>query len=112
MLDNVALKELLGKRSDARRASGGGSLSAVRLREERAAGVRVLGTDRSAVRYLATRPDDGVVRKPLKALAKERRRFGYRRLLREGNTVNKKRVQRLCREETLTVRRRRRLNGP
>ena len=71
---------------------------------------RVLGVDRSSVRYEATRPDDGVLRERLKALAQERRRFGYRRLhvliRREGQTVNKKRVQRLYREEKLTVRRR------
>jgi putative transposase len=43
-------------------------------------------------------------------LAQERRRFGYRRLhvllRREGHAVNKKRVQRIYREERLTVRRR------
>ncbi len=46
----------------------------------------------------------------MKALAAKRRRFGYRRLhvlLRgEGHTVNRKRVQRIYREEKLTVRRR------
>jgi putative transposase len=46
----------------------------------------------------------------LRALAEERRRFGYRRLhvllRREGHAVNRKRVQRLYREEKLTVRRR------
>jgi putative transposase len=71
---------------------------------------RVLGADRSSVRYEATRADDGPLRERLKALAGERRRFGYRRLhvllRREGHVVNKKRVQRLYREEKLTVRRR------
>ncbi len=71
---------------------------------------RVMGTDRASVRYQATRPDDGVLRERLKALAQERRRFGYRRLhvllRREGHAVNKKRVQRIYREERLTVRRR------
>lgn len=71
---------------------------------------RVLGVDRTSVRYRATRPDDGVLRDRLKALAQERRRFGYRRLhvmlRREGHVVNRKRVQRLYREEKLTVRRR------
>ena len=71
---------------------------------------RVLGVDRTSVRYQATRPDDGVLRNRLKALAQERRRFGYRRLhvmlRREGHAVNKKRVQRIYREEKLTVRRR------
>ena len=60
---------------------------------------RVIGADRASVRYQATRPDDGAIRERLKALAQERRRFGYRRLhvllRREGQVVNKKRVQRL-----------------
>ena len=64
---------------------------------------RVLEVDRSSVRYRATRTDDGALRERLKALALERRRFGYRRLhvllRREGHAVNKKRVQRLYREE-------------
>ena len=46
----------------------------------------------------------------LRELAAERRRFGYRRLhvllRREGQAVNRKRVQRIYREERLTVRRR------
>lgn len=71
---------------------------------------RVLGVDRASVRYQATRPDDGALRDRLRALAQERRRFGYRRLhvllKREGHAVNRKRVQRLYREERLTVRRR------
>jgi putative transposase len=71
---------------------------------------RVLGVDRSSVRYEATRTDDDLLRERLKALAGERRRFGYRRLhvllRREGHAVNRKRVQRLYREEKLTVRRR------
>jgi putative transposase len=71
---------------------------------------RVLKVDRTSVRYETKRPDDGPLRERLKALAGERRRFGYRRLhvllRREGHAVNKKRVQRLYREEKLTVRRR------
>jgi putative transposase len=71
---------------------------------------RVIGTDRTSVRYRGVRPPDDELRKRLKALAQERRRFGYRRLhvllRREGNAVNKKRMQRLYREERLTVRRR------
>ena len=71
---------------------------------------RVLGVDRASVRYQATRPDDGELRDRLKALAQERRRFGYRRLhvmlRREGHAVNRKRVQRIYREEKLMVRRR------
>ena len=71
---------------------------------------RVIGTDRTSVRYQGVRPTDDALRERLKALAEERRRFGYRRLYvllrREGHVVNKKRVQRLYREERLTVRRR------
>ena len=71
---------------------------------------RVLGADRSCVRYQARRPDDTALRARLKALAAERRRFGYRRLhvllRREGHLVNKKRVHRIYREEKLMVRRR------
>ncbi len=71
---------------------------------------RVIGGDRTSVRYRGVRPDDGPLRERLKALAQERRRFGYRRLhvllRREGHAVNRKRVQRLYREERLTVRRR------
>ncbi len=71
---------------------------------------RVIGADRASVRYAGTRPDDGMLRQRLKELAGERRRFGYRRLhvllKREGHAVNRKRIQRLYREEKLTVRRR------
>jgi putative transposase len=71
---------------------------------------RVIDGDRASVRYQARRPDDGELRERLKALAQERRRFGYRRLhvllRREGHAVNKKRVQRLYREERLMVRQR------
>ena len=41
---------------------------------------RVIGVDRSSVHYRASKPDDGVLRERLKALAQERRRFAYRRL--------------------------------
>lgn len=82
--------------------------SAYEMSERRAC--RVLGVDRTSVRYQAKRADDGALRDRLKALAQERRRFGYRRLhvmlRREGHAVNKKRVQRIYREEKLTVRRR------
>ena len=75
----------------------------------------VLGLDRTSVRYQATRPDDGALRDRLKAFAQKRRRFGYRRLhvllRREGHTVNRKRVQRIYREERLTARRSEASNG-
>jgi putative transposase len=70
----------------------------------------VIGCDRMTARYRSRRPDDPVLRARLVALAKERRRFGYRRLLiflrREGFVVNHKRLFRLYREERLVVRKR------
>ena len=72
---------------------------------------RLLGVDRSAVRYRRTRKDDAADRELLRALAAERRRFGYRRLRemakRAGRCMNLKKVYRLYREEGLAVRRRR-----
>lgn len=71
----------------------------------------VIGADRTSVRYLGQRPDDQDLRDRLRALASERRRSGYRRLhvllRREGHVVNRKKTQRLYREEGLSVRKRR-----
>jgi len=61
-------------------------------------------------RYRSCRPDDGLLRKRLKELAAQRRRFGYRRLhlllKREGFGVNHKKLYRIYREERLVVRKR------
>ncbi len=61
-------------------------------------------------RYASRRPDDAGIRERLRALASQRRRFGYRRLhillVREGVAVNHKKLFRIYREERLTVRRR------
>ena len=40
---------------------------------------RVIGTDRTSMRYQGMRPDDSELRGRLKAFAEQRRRFGYRR---------------------------------
>jgi putative transposase len=65
---------------------------------------------RMTVRYASVRADDTNLRDQMKAIAHERRRFGYRRihvlLRREGVTVNHKRLFRLYREEKLSVRKR------
>jgi putative transposase len=62
------------------------------------------------VRYHSGRLRDTELRERLRALAHERRRFGYRRLhvllRREGFILNHKRLFRLYREERLMVRRR------
>jgi putative transposase len=70
----------------------------------------LVGLDPKTYRYAPRRWDDAVVRARLKALANERRRFGYRRLhillRREGVMLNHKKLFRLYREERLSVRRR------
>jgi putative transposase len=70
----------------------------------------VIGCERMTVRYRSRRPDDPRLRERLRALARERRRFGYRRLLiflrREGFVVNHKRLHRIYHEEQLMVRKR------
>ena len=71
---------------------------------------RVIDADRTSVRYRSRRADDGDLCEKLRALAQERRRFGYRRLhillRRDGVLINRKKTQRIYREEGLTVRRR------
>jgi putative transposase len=71
---------------------------------------RLIRADRKTVRYRSRRPRDDALRGRLRELAAEQRRFGYRRLhilLRaEGHVLNRKKTQRLYREEGLTVRKR------
>ena len=71
---------------------------------------RLIGLAPKTYRYASHRSDDAGLRTRLKALASERRRFGYRRLhillKREGIVLNHKKLSRLYREERLTVRRR------
>jgi len=70
----------------------------------------LVGIAPKTYRYASSRPDDAALRERLKALANERRRFGYRRLhillKRAGVVINHKKLFRLYREERLTVRRR------
>jgi transposase InsO family protein len=71
----------------------------------------IVAADRTMIRYRSRRPPDSGLRARLRALANERRRFGYRRLfilLRlEGEHSGINRIYRLYREEGLTVRKRR-----
>ena len=71
---------------------------------------KAIGSCRMTMRYKTTRADDAALRERMKAIAHERRRFGYRRvhvlLKREGFVINHKKLFRLYREERLTVRRR------
>jgi len=76
------------------------------LSERRAC--RITGQTRSTQRHLPqVAPDDQALRKCLRDLSAERPRWGYRRahahLLREGWSLNRKRVQRIWREEGLRV---------
>jgi len=71
---------------------------------------RLIRADRKTVRYRSRRPPDEELRGRLRELAAEQRRFGYRRLhilLRgEGHVLNRKKTQRVYREEGLMVRKR------
>lgn len=72
--------------------------------------IRFTGFPSSTIRYKGVRPPQEQLRERIKALATEHPRWGYRMihelLRREGWPVNRKRVQRLYREEGLAVRRR------
>ncbi|TAU60890.1 IS3 family transposase [Rhizobium ruizarguesonis] len=111
MLDNAALKDLFGKEvvtPAAKRKVVAHLMSHHEMSERRAC--KAIGFCRMTVRYETRRDDDHELRERMKALAHERRRFGYRRihvlLRREGHLVNHKRLFRLYREEKLTVRKR------
>ncbi|MER8786215.1 IS3 family transposase [Mesorhizobium sp. M1006] len=111
MLDNAALKDLGGKEMvtpAAKRKAVARLKEGFGMSERRAC--KAIGCCRMTVRYETSRPDDREVRERMKAIAQERRRFGYRRLLvmlrREGLVVNHKKLFRLYREEELAVRRR------
>jgi putative transposase len=71
---------------------------------------RLIVVNRSAWQYEPLRGKDDAVRERMRAIANERRRFGYRRLAiplrREGKGINLKKVYRLYCEERLTVRKR------
>jgi putative transposase len=73
---------------------------------------RLVGASRSTVRYQPRRTDDAVLVARLQELARQRPRFGYRRLhallRREGEVVNHKRVYRVYRAAGLAVPRRKR----
>ena len=78
------------------------------LSERRAC--RLMSLNRASRRYRTRRAPDTALRERLRALAHERRRFGYRRLFillrREGEMSGLNRIYRLYREEGLSVRKR------
>ncbi|WP_138141362.1 MULTISPECIES: IS3 family transposase [Brevundimonas] len=112
MLDKAALNDLLSKklvRPAAMRQAVAHLKAAFGVSERRACSI--IKADRKSVRYRSCRQPDTALRERLRALAVERRRFGYRRLFvllrREGEASGKNRIYRLYREEGLTVRKRR-----
>ena len=70
---------------------------------------KLLGIDRSSYRYEPRPDDDAQLRQNLIELARQKPRFGYRRLgallERRGHQVNHKRLYRIYRQEYLAVRR-------
>jgi putative transposase len=72
--------------------------------------IRFTGFSRATVRYRSLRGPQETLRARIRELAAQQKRWGYRMihtvLRREGWAVNRKRVQRLYREEGLAVRRR------
>lgn len=91
--------------------------AAVGVSQRRA--IRFTGFARSTIRYTTVREPQDALRARIREIASEKPRWGYRfihnKLRREGWPVNRKRVQRLYREEGLAVRRKgkkRRSEGP
>ncbi len=80
------------------------------LSQRRASGL--IGLGRNTLRHEPKQDKDEVLRKRMKELAEQRKRFGYRRLhiflKREGLVINHKRTERIYREEKLALRIRRR----
>jgi putative transposase len=93
-----------------RRAAVTDAMSTAGISERQAC--QFTGFARSSQRYPTRRPPRSELRARLQTLAVLRPRWGYRRLhlllRREGYVVNRKLVQRLYREEGLSVRRRKR----
>jgi len=75
----------------------------------------LIGLCRNTLRYKRRPDNDEGLRKRLKELAEKRRRFGCRRLhvllKREGLVINRKRTERIYREEKLSLRIRRKKKG-
>ena len=90
-----------------RRAGVRWAREAYQLPERRAC--RVMGFSRSTERYQSVRPSREPLRARLKELAAVRVSYGYRRLhimlRREGWPVDRKLIERLYREEGLTLKR-------
>lgn len=115
-LDNWELKELLAKKllkPKVRKMAASYAIEGLGLSERRAC--LLTGVSPSVYRYRSERGDDDALRRRMRELAGERKRFGSPRLhimlKREGLVVNHKRTERIYNEEGLALRRKRRRKG-
>jgi putative transposase len=116
MLNNAILKDVAAKMvtPDAKRDAVAHACEVHGVSQRRAC--EALEIDRSSVRYRSIRAPDLELREAMKAVATERRRFGYPRiksedlihmmLERQGIVMNLKKLRRLYSEEKLQVRKR------
>ncbi|WP_152638828.1 IS3 family transposase, partial [Marinobacter santoriniensis] len=117
MLDSEALKAALNRKLltvGNKREAVRTMLSETMISERKACSL--VGLSRATMRYQSQRSlEERELTERIKAIAFERRRFGYRRvhqlLRREGAEVNHKKVYRLYREAGLAVRKRKRRKG-
>lgn len=68
---------------------------------------RLVGANRTVIRYLSKKPDELLLRGKITGIAHEKRRYGYRRihmmLKRDGERINHKKVFRIYQELGLKV---------
>jgi putative transposase len=71
-----------------------------------AAACRALAISRSSYRYVSRRPDETELIEAIKAIRARKRRWGYKRvhkrLCKDGYAVNRKRIERIWREQCFT----------
>ncbi|MBI5316136.1 MAG: IS3 family transposase [Nitrospirae bacterium] len=110
-LDIQALKAITGKklvRPKAKRAAAQEVVARFGLSQRRVC--QLVDVDRNTLRYQSRRSDDQKLRARVREMAEAKRRYGCPRiyvwLRREGWPVNHKKVERLYREEGLSLRRR------
>lgn len=75
-------------------------------RSERRA-CQLVGASRASIRYVSHRPEEGLLREKITAIAHKKRRYGYRRihvlLKREGIAINHKKLFRIYKQLGLKV---------
>ena len=75
-------------------------------RSERRA-CQLVGANRASMRYMSRKPNEGLLKERITAIAHEKRRYGYRRihvlLKREGININHKKLFRIYKQLGLKV---------